>query len=339
MRFDAPQALCYDVGIMAQLPLKIGVVGVGRVGTLHAQIYARLPEVTVAHVCDVDAERAAQVAGETGAAPCTNFRRLFGQVDAVSLAVPTTAHYAIARAFLKRGMHLLVEKPLATSLRQADALVALAEGHRAVLHVGHVERFNPAIRAMQPLLTRPRFVECHRLSPYPHRSTDISVVMDVMIHDLDIIATWITAPLKRVDAVGLRVLSSSEDIANARLEFADGAICDVTASRVSPEVMRKIRLFLDDAYCSIDYKQQTVELYRKADGQIVKEPLPTDGVQPLEAELAAFVASVRQHQAGGVSTAQRPASGIEGRRAIELALLIERKIRARAKRWNTSAPT
>ena len=322
---------------MAQPPLRVGIVGVGRVGALHAQIYARLPDVSLAYVCDRDPAKAEQVAREFGGTPCANFRALFGQVDAISLAVPTTAHYQIARACLKHAIPTLVEKPLTTSLRQADALVALAEQQHTVLQVGHVERFNPAIRAIQPLLTHPRFIECHRLSPYPNRSTDISVVMDLMIHDLDIITTWITAPLKRVDAVGLRVLSSTEDIANARLEFADGAICDVTASRVSPEVMRKIRLFLDDAYCSIDYKAQSVELYRKANGQILKEPLPTDGVQPLEAELSAFVASVRQHQAGGESTAQRPASGVEGRRAIELALLIERKIRARAKRWvNTS---
>ena len=320
---------------MSLSSLRVGVVGVGRVGTLHAHIYSRLSDVTLAYVCDVDAARAEQVARETGAQPCTDFRALFGVVDAVSVAVPTTTHYAIARACLKRGIPLLVEKPLATSLRKADALVALAEEHQVILHVGHVERFNPAIRAMQPLLTRPRFIECHRLSPYPHRSTDISVVMDVMIHDLDIIATWITAPLKRVDAVGVRVLSSAEDIANARLEFADGAICDITASRVSPEVMRKIRLFLDDAYCSIDYKQQTVELYRKVNGRIIQEPLPTEGVQPLEAELAAFVASVRQHQAGADAAIHAPASGVEGRRAIELALLIERKIRARAKRWNS----
>ena len=322
---------------MSQSPLRIGIVGVGRVGALHAQIYARLPDVHLAYVCDREAATAEQVAREFGGTPCADFRVLFGRVDAISLAVPTTAHYAIARQFLKRGIPTLVEKPLTTSLRQADALVALAEEHRTILQVGHVERFNPAIRAMQPLLTRPRFIECHRLSPYPHRSTDISVVMDLMVHDLDIIAAWIAAPLKRVDAVGLRVLSSTEDIANARLEFADGAICDVTASRVSPEVMRKIRLFLDDAYCSIDYKAQSVELYRKVNGGILKEPLPTDGVQPLEAELSAFVASVRQHATGGTDAIHRPASGAEGRRAIELALLIERKIRARTKRW--SQPT
>jgi len=317
-------------------PIRVGVVGVGRVGALHAQIYARLPDVRLAYVCDRDAARAEAVARECGGTPTADVRALFGRVDAISLAVPTTAHYAIAKRCLTHGIPTLVEKPLTTSLRQADALVALAAQHHTILQVGHVERFNPAIRAMQPLLTHPRFIECHRLSPYPHRSTDISVVMDLMVHDLDIIATWITAPLARVDAVGLRVLSTTEDIANARLEFADGAICDVTASRVSPEVMRKIRLFLDDAYCSIDYKAQTVELYRNVGGQITKEPLPTDGVQPLEAELSAFVASVRQHATGDTAAIHRPASGVEGRRAIELALLIERKIRARAKRWSTS---
>ena len=323
---------------MTEQQLRVGVVGVGRVGALHAQIYARLPNVTLAYVCDSDETKAAQVARDHGGTSCTDFRKLFGKVDAVSLAVPTTDHYAIARTFLKRGMPLLVEKPLTTSLREADKLLALAAEHGAILQVGHVERFNPAIRAMQPLLTHPRFVECHRLSPYPHRSTDISVVMDLMIHDLDIIATWIPVPLKRVEAVGVRVLSQSEDIANARLEFEDGAICDITASRVSPEVMRKIRLFLDDAYCSIDYKAQSVELYRKVNGQIIKEPLPTDGVQPLEAELSAFIESVRQHSAG-TQPARMPASGTEARRAIELALLIERKIRARAKRWSSPAAT
>ena len=321
---------------MPETPLRVGVVGVGRIGALHAQIYARLEHAALTFLCDVDAAKAQQAAREHGGRACADFRELFGAVEAVSLAVPTTAHYAIAREFLTRGVHVLVEKPLTTSLREADALLRLARQHGALLQVGHVERFNPAIRAIRPLLKHPRFVECHRLSPYPHRSTDISVIMDLMIHDLDIITTWITAPLKRVDAVGVRVLSATEDIANARLEFADGAICDITASRVSPEVLRKIRVFLDDAYCSIDYKQQTVELYRKVGGLIAKEPLPTDGLQPMDAQLRAFVEAARQRGARAGSLPS-PASGEEARRVIELALLIERKMRTRAKRW--SSPT
>ena len=217
---------------------------------------------------------------------------------------------------------MLIEKPLATQVQEADALVQLADQQRVVLQVGHVERFNAAIQTASQLLTRPRFIESHRLSPYTVRGTDVSVILDLMIHDLDVILAFVHSPVAQVHAVGVTVISSSEDLANARIEFAEGTVANLTASRVSEEAMRKIRMFQDDAYLSIDYMAQEIRSARKVHGQIVRETLPITRVQPLEEELKAFVTSVR--------TGQPPVvSGRDGREALALALHIEAAIRNR----------
>jgi predicted dehydrogenase len=216
-------------------------------------------------------------------------------VDAASIVTPTTTHLAIAEPFLKRGKHVLVEKPIAMNTEEARKLVDLAEKHGAKLAVGHVERFNPVLVALEERLGRPRFIEAHRLSPYPGRSTDIGVVMDLMIHDLEIILHLVRSPVTSVDAVGIPVLSKGEDIANARIRFANGCVANLTTSRISPEKLRKIRVFQDDAYLSLDYMKQDGEIYKRLDGKITRDKIPVMKGEPLKNQLAEFVMNVREN--------------------------------------------
>jgi len=301
-------------------PVRIGVVGVGHLGSRHAQLYAAMPHVRLAALCDVDLKRAKPLAKALHCPAFTDFRQLAGRVDAVSLAVPTSLHASIGLELLEHGIHLLIEKPIAPTLAEADALIRLAARRHRILQIGHVERFNAAIRAATTYLTHPRFIEVHRLSPYPFRGTDVSVVLDVMIHDLDLILHLVRSPVKHVDALGVPVLSSSEDIANARLQFTSGCVANLTASRISDETVRRIRVFQEDNYLSIDYKAQTVELAHKTTRTIRRINLPVNQRPPLEDELAAFIHSVR--------TRSRPfVSGIEARAALALALRIEQTMR------------
>ena len=301
-------------------PLRVGVVGVGHLGSRHANIYAAMPGVRLVAVCDRDVRRAAPLARSLRCRALTDSRDLTGTVDAVSLAVPTSAHASVGLPLLRAGIHLLIEKPIATTLAQADALIRTAERRGCVLQVGHVERFNAAIHAAMRYLTHPRFIEVHRLSPYPFRGTDVSVVLDVMIHDLDLILLLVRSRLARLSAVGIPVLSPSEDIANARLEFAGGCIANLTASRISDETTRRIRVFQEDSYLSIDYKAQTVELARKRGKAIRRVALPVAQRPPLQDELASFIRSVRASRPPAVS-------GEDGRAALALALRIEQTMR------------
>lgn len=308
---------------MPSAPLRVGVIGVGHVGAIHAKSYANLPGVTLVGLCDSNPSTAQRIASLFQVPVFTDVHRLLAEVEAVSLAVPTSLHYSLGRACLEAGRHVLIEKPLAIRLEEADALVRLAEDRRVTLQVGHVERFNAAIQTAATMLTRPRFIESHRLSPYTVRGTDVSVILDLMIHDLDVILAFVRSAVERVEAVGVTVVSSSEDLANARLEFAEGTIANLTASRVSEEAMRKIRIFQDDAYLSIDYMAQEIRSARKQDGAIVRETLPIARVQPLEEELKAFVRAVQ--------TGEPPlVSGRAGRDALALALQIEAALRDRS---------
>ena len=307
---------------MRHSPLRIAVIGVGHLGSRHAEIYAGIPEVRLVGVCDIEAPRAEALAGRLGCRAHVDFRALLGEVDAASLAVPTNLHGPIGLALLRQGIHVLIEKPLATSLAQADALIREAARHHCILQVGHVERFNAAIHAAMRHLTHPRFIEVHRLSPYPFRGTDVSVVLDVMIHDLDLILALVRSPVRRIAALGVPVLSASEDIANARVEFASGCVANLTASRISDEPIRRIRVFQEDSYLSIDYKAQTVELAHKRNGAIRRVQLPVNRRPPLQDELAAFVRAVRTHRPPVVS-------GADGRAALALALRIEQTMRRR----------
>ena len=305
-------------------PVRIAVVGVGHLGRHHARILGALEGASLVAVVDTAAERAAEAAAATGARPLADYRDLFDQVDAVSIAVPTELHRDIAMPFLERGIAVLVEKPMARTLEEADQLVAAAQASGATLGVGHTERFNPAVAAVLPLTTSPRFIEVHRLGVFPDRSLDIDVVFDLMIHDLDIILALVRSDVVSIEAVGVPVLTPRFDIANARLRFASGCIANITASRISRERVRKIRFFQPDAYISIDYAAQEVEGWRlvRKDGakpRIEGGALPVERDEPLRRELADFVAAARDKRQPLVDAAA-------GRRALALATRIAEKM-------------
>jgi predicted dehydrogenase len=304
--------------------LRVGVIGVGHLGRHHARILSSLDGAQLVAVVDTAADRAAEAAAATGARALTDFRELFGEVDAVTVAVPTELHREVALPFLERGIAVMVEKPMARSLAEADELVQAASASGATLGVGHTERYNPAVTAVLPLVTSPKFIEVHRLGVFPDRSLDIDVVFDLMIHDLDIILALVRSDVESIEAVGVPVLTPRYDIANARLRFASGCIANVTASRISRERVRKIRFFQPDAYISIDYAAQEVEGWRLvpregARPSIEGGPLPVERDEPLRRELADFVRAARTRTAPLVD-------GHAGRRALELATRIAQKM-------------
>jgi predicted dehydrogenase len=304
--------------------IRVAVIGVGHLGRHHARILSGMEGAELVAVVDTDAERAATAASATGAPAHRDFREIMGGVDAVTVAVPTELHRDVALPFLDRGTAVLVEKPMARSLTEADELVAAARASGATLAVGQTERYNPAVAAVMPLVTSPRFIEVHRLGAFPDRSLDIDVVFDLMIHDLDIILALVRSEVESIEAVGVPVLTSKYDIANARLRFASGCIANVTASRISRERVRKIRFFQPDAYLSIDYAAQEVEGWRlvRRDGArpgIEGGPLPVTRDEPLRRELADFIRAVRTKTAPLVD-------GDAGRRALELATRVAEKM-------------
>jgi len=268
--------------------LRVAVVGVGHLGRHHARVLKSLAGVNLVGVVDLSRPRAEEVGREFGVPAFTDHREILGRVDAVTVAVPTAQHLAVARDFLERAVPTLVEKPLARTIGEAEELVGLARRNKVALQVGHVERFNPAVRAIEGKIKKPRFIEAHRLSPFKFRSTDIDVVMDLMIHDLDLILHFADSPLKRIDAVGVSLLFGVEDLANARLEFENGCVANLTASRISDKSMRKIRLFTEDQYASIDTLEKSVRLYRTTrDLAKALAALPPDR-EPSLADLAAI---------------------------------------------------
>ncbi len=304
--------------------LRMAVIGVGHRGRHHARILASLPDATLVAAVDADSGRAQAAVAGTPADALTDFRDLFGRVDAVTVAVPTADHREVAGAFLERGVHALVEKPMAASIEEADALLRLAEGSGATLAVGHVERFNPAVEAAMPILQAPRFIEVHRLSGFPDRSLDIDVIFDVMIHDLDIILAMDQSAVLGVEAIGVPVLSEKVDIANARVRFASGCVANLTASRISRDRIRKVRCFQRDMYVSIDYAEQELEVWRLAPGAEGRPAIAGGRVEvtkdePLRRELADFVAAVRERRAPLVT-------GADGRRALALARRVAQAI-------------
>jgi predicted dehydrogenase len=300
------------------------VIGVGHLGRHHARILSTLDGVTLTAVVDKIPDRAAEIAASTGSIALTDSAEILGRVDAVTVAVPTELHLDIAMPFLERGVSVLVEKPMARSLAEADEMIAAAQASGATLAVGHTERYNPAVAAVMPLVTTPRFIEVHRLGVFPERSLDIDVVFDLMIHDLDIILSLVTSEVTSIEAVGVPVLTPKYDIANARLRFASGCIANITASRISKDRVRKLRFFQPDSYLSIDYAAQEVEGARliKRDGakpSIQGGSIPVQRDEPLKRELADFVAAVRERRAPVVD-------GAAGRRALELATRIAAKM-------------
>jgi predicted dehydrogenase len=332
--------------------IRVSVLGTGSLGKEHARIYSDLSaagQVEFAGVYDVAEETARKIAAKYRVQAFGSATEAMGASDAVSIVTPTTTHFELARRFLEQGKHVLVEKPMTETAAQAAELVRLALENDCVLQVGHVERFNPVFQYLETVATEPRFIETHRLSPYPKRSTDIGVVLDLMIHDLDIVLAFVKSQVTSMDAVGIPVLSQSEDIANARLRFANGCVANLTVSRVSPERMRKIRVFSGGpmtSYISLDYRAQEGFIYRIArDGEgessllkkllhskdativsqfggkrIVREPVPLAKEEPLKLELRHFVECVRTHRTPLVS-------GESAKKALDLALEITRQIK------------
>ena len=301
--------------------LRIGVVGVGHIGSNHARIYSELPNAELVAILDIDPARADEIGGKYKAKAVASLNEFAGMIDAASVATPTSAHFSIARDLLAQGKHLLIEKPITEKTSDARDLAQMAAGKGLVLQVGHVERFNPVLSALEQRLTHPRFIEAHRLSPYPNRSTEIGVVLDLMIHDLEIILHLVDSMVENIDAVGVPVLSRGEDIANARLRFASGCIANVTSSRISPERMRKIRVFQEDAYLSLDYQGQSGEIYRRVDGKIMREPVAIEKEEPLRQQLASFVDCA-------LTGGEPRVSGSHAAAALELAVEITRRIAA-----------
>jgi predicted dehydrogenase len=305
-------------------PLRVAVIGVGHLGRHHARVLSALDGASLTAVVDVVPERAKDAAQSTGARAFSSSSAVIDMVDAVTVAVPTEQHRDIAMPFLERGISVLIEKPMARSLSEADELIGAAGRTGATLAVGHTERYNPAVAAVMPLVTMPRFIEVHRLGVFPDRSLDIDVIFDLMIHDLDVILAMVGSDVSSIEAVGVPVLTPRYDIANARLRFASGCIANVTASRISRERVRKIRFFQPDSYLSIDYAAQEVEGWRllRRDGgkpSIQGGPIPVERDEPLRRELADFVEAVR--------TRRRPVvDGEAGRRALELATRIAEKM-------------
>jgi predicted dehydrogenase len=299
--------------------LRIGVAGVGHIGSNHARLYAEMPSAELTAVYDVDPITNRTIATKFGATPAKSLDEFIGMVDAASVATPTNTHYSIAQPLLAKGKHVLVEKPITDNTAHAAELAELAARNGLILQVGHIERFNPVLDALENHLTHPRFIEAHRLSPYSQRSTDIGVVLDLMIHDLEVILHFVRSPLWSIDAVGVPVLSRSEDIANVRLHFEDGCVANVTASRISPERVRKIRIFQEEAYLSLDYQNQSGEIYRRVGRQIWRDRVSVEHEEPLKLQLTSFIECA--------STGRQPrVSGSQATAALELAVKITKQI-------------
>jgi predicted dehydrogenase len=304
--------------------IRTAVIGVGYLGRFHAQKYIALPNAELVAVVDINPTTAQQVAAECGTMALTDYHDLFDKVEAVSIVVPTSHHYEVARACLQKGIHVLLEKPMTGTLAEADELIALAKRQDLILQVGHLERFNSATVALQGILDTPRFIESHRLAPFNLRGADISVVLDLMIHDIDIILNIVDSSVRDIRANGASVLTHDIDIANARIQFANGCVANVTASRVSMKAQRKMRIFQQDAYISIDFQDKALAVYRKGTREIfpgipeiVSEESRFEHSDAIKAEIQAFLATVR-------GSTEPSVSGEDGRRALAIALQIGR---------------
>jgi len=318
--------------------IRVAVIGAGAFGRNHARVYRQLQQegaAELAAIVDTDSVRAAAVSREFGNPPCLPLSELHGSVDAASVAVPTVEHLKVARALMEAGIDVLIEKPLAPSLAEADDIIRVAQRTGRVAQVGHLERFNPAVRATVPLLTRPMFFEVHRLSVFTARSLDIDVILDLMIHDLDVVLSFVDTPVKEIRAVGLPILTPRVDIANVRMEFDSGCVANFTASRVSTERVRKLRFFQPQQYISIDYSRQDVMVFTVDPSAAAAKASPNPGIgvqkppvvseEPLHAELRSFLDAVRHRT--------RPQVPLEdGRRALAVALDVLSEIREHSRR-------
>jgi predicted dehydrogenase len=336
-------------------PIDVGVVGIGHLGSFHARAYQQLPEARLVGIYDADGEKAHQQADKLGVTAAADLDQLLAMTSAVSVAVPTSAHHRIATRCLQAGVHVLLEKPIATTLEEADDLIQQAQKADLILQVGHIERFNPAFLALSDMRLRPVFIESHRLAPFTPRGADVAVILDLMIHDIDLVLALVNLPVRTVEAAGVAVLSESEDIANARVTFSNGAVANLTASRISSKAMRKLRLFGSDTYASADFLNHEVEIFRlRRDGQpadegqhpfgdVVQEILLSKGqtivcqhpalekTDALQLQLRSFLESIQGHRPVVVS-------GEDGRKALQLALEIVDRLTEHARWVRASAP-
>ncbi len=302
-----------------QKVIRVAVIGAGKLGARHAEMYSKMPGVELVGVCDIHPDRAKDAARRCKTKPFHDHRELLTVVDAASIVVPSDKHYVISKDFLENNVDLLIEKPITTKLHDADELLQLAKKNNRIIQVGHIERFNSAIRTIKGIIKNPRFIECHRLGPYDARVADVGVTLDLMIHDIDIVLDLVKSPVKHIDAVGACIISKTEDIANARVRFENHAVCNLTASRVTPDVQRRIRIFQDNAYISLDYVNQEAQIYTREDGHIRHKKIDIKKADSLKEELSDFVECVR-------SKKQPLVSGKEGREALAVALEISEQI-------------
>ena len=312
-------------------PIRTAVIGVGYLGKFHAQKYAQLPNSRLIAVCDHNAQTAAQIAGELGTQAVSDFKQIRDEVDAVSIVVPTQKHYALAKECLAAGKHVLLEKPMTTTAAEARELVDLAKANSVVLQIGHLERFNPAVLALENIMHHPMFIESHRVAPFNPRGADVNVILDLMIHDIDIILDIVDSPVTNIRTKGVAVLSKDIDIANVRLEFESGCVANVTASRAGMKSERKMRLFQHDAYITIDFQNKKVGIHRKGQKElypgianIESEEQTFEQGDALKAEIESFLQCIQNR-------GQPKVSGEDGLRALETAIEITRLLSAQQK--------
>lgn len=313
--------------------LRAAVIGVGYLGRFHAQKYAMLDHVELVGVADVSEENARKVAEEVGCEAYTDYKELFGKIDIASIVVSTPYHHQVGKDCLNNGVHILLEKPMTTTVEEADELIKIAKETGKLIQVGHLERYNPAVVALKDTVNKPMFIESHRLSFFQERGTDVSVVLDLMIHDIDIILNFVKSDVKHIHAAGAPIVTDNVDIANVRLEFESGCIANITASRISTKIQRKIRLFQKDAYVSVDFANKSIDIIQqdasKTDGPLpgmINKTLPIVESDALEEEIRAFIESV--------STNQIPAvSGEVGRDALKIALTVMEQINKSTENW------
>ena len=306
---------------MENKKVNIGVIGAGHLGQHHVRLLSEIEGANLVGLSDVNEAVGSEMAAKYGVKYFKDFRDLLPHVEAVSVVVPTFLHHDVAKFFLERNVHTFVEKPITKTLEEANDLVAIASKKQLTLQVGHVERFNAAMMKLQTLVEAPRFIECQRMGPFSPRIQDVGVVLDLMIHDIDIVLSLVKSPIKQIDAVGLPVLTNNEDIANAHILFENGCIANLTASRISEEKVRKLRVFEFDKYCSLDYAEQAITMRKKTDEKkIVGEELEVHKAEPLRLELSHFIECVKEHK--------KPLVTIEdGKNALEVALEILAKIK------------
>lgn len=302
--------------------LKTAVIGVGYLGKFHAEKYAKLPQSELVAVCDNNQENATNIAEQLNAKAFTDYHELIGKVDAVSIVVPTQQHYAVAKTFLEAGIHVLLEKPITTTVAEAVELVKIAAREKVILQVGHLERFNPAILALDSVLKDPLFIESHRVAPFNPRGADVSVILDLMIHDIDIILDMVDSPVERIDTSGVAVLSNDIDIANCRLQFANGCVANVTASRAGLKSERKMRLFQSDAYIAIDFQNKYLGVHRKGSEEMFPGVANIESNEQRFEQGDALCAEIESFLNAIINKTPPVVSGEDGKRALETAMQI-----------------